>query len=141
MYYINVSFHFSAAHRLEGHPKCGRLHGHNYIVEVTLGSSDTNETGFVMDFADAKALIKPIVDSCDHRYMVSYDNLQKGCLFEKAAREYARTEHLVYMPMRQTTAEHLACHFKTEIKEALSSQGVFVKEVKVWETKNNWAKV
>jgi 6-pyruvoyltetrahydropterin/6-carboxytetrahydropterin synthase len=140
MYYINVSFHFSAAHRLEGHPKCGRLHGHNYIVEVTLGSAETSPMGFVMDFADAKAIIKPIVDQCDHKYLVSHNNMQAGDHYAAAAREW-HPEDIMYMPMHQTSAENMACFFKTEIKEALEMTDVKVKEVKVWETKNNWAKV
>ena len=38
---ISKEFHFSASHRLEGlhdgHP-CGRMHGHNYVVEIELAT-------------------------------------------------------------------------------------------------------
>lgn len=43
-YEITKEFHFSASHQLdylpEGH-QCKRLHGHNYIVKVTLAQTNS----------------------------------------------------------------------------------------------------
>ncbi|HLE81832.1 MAG TPA: 6-carboxytetrahydropterin synthase, partial [Dehalococcoidia bacterium] len=35
---ITKTYWFSAAHMLVGHPKCGRMHGHNYRVDVTVAA-------------------------------------------------------------------------------------------------------
>ena len=39
MFSISKQFHFCASHIIEGVPEghpCGRLHGHNYVVELVL---------------------------------------------------------------------------------------------------------
>ena len=71
-YEISKEFHFSASHQLdmlpEGH-QCARLHGHNYIVKVTLGSEELNDVGFVMDYGDLK-FVSTFIDSyLDHRHL------------------------------------------------------------------------
>lgn len=71
MYAISKDFEFSAAHRLEGlapeHP-CSRLHGHNYVVRLTL-RGDLNAIGFVYDYR-ALAPFKEHIDArIDHRYL------------------------------------------------------------------------
>nr|VUD27105.1 6-pyruvoyl tetrahydrobiopterin synthase [Salmonella sp. NCTC 7297] len=51
-------FTFEAAHRLphvpEGH-KCGRLHGHSFMVRLEITGEVDPHTGWIMDFADLKA--------------------------------------------------------------------------------------
>jgi len=69
---IFKDFSFEAAHRLpnvpEGH-KCARLHGHSFRVRVVVDGPVDPRTGWVMDFADLKAVIKPLQDRLDHRYL------------------------------------------------------------------------
>ena len=69
MYFIGKAFAFSASHVLalgDGHP-CSRLHGHNYLVEIELGSSDLDGRGFVVDYGELGEL-KELLDSrYDHR--------------------------------------------------------------------------
>lgn len=69
---IYKDFHFEAAHRLpnvpEGH-KCARLHGHSFHLRVTVTGPATEPTGWVMDFADLKAAVKPVVERLDHYYL------------------------------------------------------------------------
>jgi 6-pyruvoyltetrahydropterin/6-carboxytetrahydropterin synthase len=71
MYTIKKTFHFSASHVLnglhEGH-QCGRLHGHNYQVEIVLRSQVLNGPGFVVDYGELKAF-KAMVDGYDHRHL------------------------------------------------------------------------
>lgn len=65
-------FTFEAAHRLphvpDGH-KCGRLHGHSYRVEVHIRGVVDPATGWVMDFADLKAAVGPVLERLDHNYL------------------------------------------------------------------------
>lgn len=72
MYEISKEFHFSAAHRLdglrEGHP-CGRLHGHNYIVRLTLRGDTLDDHGFLLDYNDLKPFGAYIDDNLDHHYL------------------------------------------------------------------------
>jgi 6-pyruvoyltetrahydropterin/6-carboxytetrahydropterin synthase len=71
MYIITKRFRFEAAHQLtkvpEGH-KCGRLHGHSYVVEFGLRSSELDEMGFVRDYGEISENVKPIIEKYfDHR--------------------------------------------------------------------------
>jgi 6-pyruvoyltetrahydropterin/6-carboxytetrahydropterin synthase len=75
---ISREYHFAAAHRLEGHPKCGRLHGHNYKVVVFVTGSPDQRTGMVIDYELLDDIVKPIIDWYDHKYLVSVDNEAKN---------------------------------------------------------------
>jgi 6-pyruvoyltetrahydropterin/6-carboxytetrahydropterin synthase len=71
---ITKEFHFSASHRLdslpEGHP-CGRLHGHNYVVELELSADpeDLTEAGFVRDYRDLDEFKRWVDAEVDHRHL------------------------------------------------------------------------
>jgi 6-pyruvoyltetrahydropterin/6-carboxytetrahydropterin synthase len=75
---IFKEFTFEAAHRLphvpEGH-KCGRLHGHSYRVEVHVSGPLGADSGWVRDFADLSAVVKPVVDDLDHYYLNDIEGL------------------------------------------------------------------
>lgn len=65
--------HISCGHRITGHPgKCSNLHGHNYVISVTIeGPVDTN--GIVVDFGDIKLYFDWWLDqNWDHRFLI-YD--------------------------------------------------------------------
>lgn len=62
-------FRFEAAHYLpnvpEGH-KCRRIHGHSFRGEVAVRGPVDPQLGWVMDFADLKKAIDPLVTDLDH---------------------------------------------------------------------------
>jgi 6-pyruvoyl tetrahydropterin synthase/QueD family protein len=60
-----VSLTFSAAHCIEGHPKCGEKHGHNYTVSLEVDGSVVKR--MVMDFHDMKGALKGVTDRYDHK--------------------------------------------------------------------------
>lgn len=71
-YRISKQFSFSASHVLEGLPEghqCGRLHGHNYIVELELESLGLNEVGFVRDYGELKPFAQLLDEQFDHRHL------------------------------------------------------------------------
>lgn len=72
-------FTFEAAHRLphvpEGH-KCGRLHGHSFRVELHLSGELDPHLAWVVDFADVKAVFKPVLDRLDHHYLNDIPGLE-----------------------------------------------------------------
>ncbi|MFP5245114.1 MAG: 6-carboxytetrahydropterin synthase QueD [Thermoanaerobaculia bacterium] len=62
-------FRFEAAHYLpnvpEGH-KCRRIHGHSFRGEVAVRGPLDPQLGWVLDFADLKRVVEPIVHELDH---------------------------------------------------------------------------
>ena len=66
MYEVRKRIEISAAHKLVlGYDsKCTQLHGHNWIIDVFLRSSELNEDGMVMDFTHIKNAIQ---DKFDHK--------------------------------------------------------------------------
>jgi 6-pyruvoyltetrahydropterin/6-carboxytetrahydropterin synthase len=65
---ISCEFHYDSAHFLpmvpEGH-QCGRMHGHTYHLTVTL-QGPVQADGFVIDFADVKTAVSPVIKQLDH---------------------------------------------------------------------------
>lgn len=65
-------FMFEAAHHLPNVPaghKCGRLHGHSFLVRLEITGDVDAHTGWILDFAELKAAFKPIYDQLDHYYL------------------------------------------------------------------------
>jgi 6-pyruvoyltetrahydropterin/6-carboxytetrahydropterin synthase len=63
---------FEAAHRLPNVPpghKCSRLHGHSFHLSVYVDGPTGERTGWVMDFADISAIVKPVLLQLDHYYL------------------------------------------------------------------------
>lgn len=68
---LSSEFHYDSAHYLPmvpaGH-KCGRMHGHTYHLTVTL-DGPVREDGFVIDFADVKTAVSPVITQLDHHLL------------------------------------------------------------------------
>ena len=76
---IFKEFTFEAAHRLPNVPadhKCARLHGHSFRVDGARRRRGRATAGWVMDFADIKAAVEPVIDALDHRYLNEIDGLE-----------------------------------------------------------------
>jgi 6-pyruvoyltetrahydropterin/6-carboxytetrahydropterin synthase len=68
MYKLIVRTRFSAAHFLREYPGvCARVHGHNWLVKVTVAAPDVDENGMVVDLVTLKKTIDECVDQFDHR--------------------------------------------------------------------------
>ncbi|WP_340614523.1 6-carboxytetrahydropterin synthase QueD [Xenorhabdus thailandensis] len=76
---IFKDFQFEAAHHLphvpEGH-KCGRLHGHSFMVRLEVTGEVNPLSGWLMDFADVKAAFKPVWEQLDHHYLNEIPGLE-----------------------------------------------------------------
>ncbi len=72
-------FRFEAAHRLpnvpEGH-KCARLHGHSFLVRLTVSGEVDPATGWLMDFDDIKDAFAPLLEQLDHHYLNEVPGLE-----------------------------------------------------------------
>lgn len=66
---LSKDFRFEAAHYLpnvpEGH-KCRRLHGHSFRGEIIVRGPIDPKTGWLIDFADLRRAVGPVIDTLDH---------------------------------------------------------------------------
>ena len=70
MYELEITRHFSGAHRLAGYPgDCRKLHGHNWLVTVRLTASELDEIGIAVDFKTLKAALDDAITRFDHAYL------------------------------------------------------------------------
>jgi 6-pyruvoyltetrahydropterin/6-carboxytetrahydropterin synthase len=72
-------FRFEAAHFLpnvpDGH-KCRRMHGHSFRGEVAVRGPLHPELNWVVDFADLKQAVDPIVRRLDHYLLNEIEGLE-----------------------------------------------------------------
>ena len=76
---IFKEFTFEAAHRLPNVPaghKCARLHGHSFLVRITVSGEVGAQSGWVLDFADISAAFEPIYRQLDHYYLNEIEGLE-----------------------------------------------------------------
>jgi 6-pyruvoyltetrahydropterin/6-carboxytetrahydropterin synthase len=127
---VTRRFEISAAHRLLGHEgKCAHLHGHNYVIEVSVAPQPDrvlDAVGRVIDFATLKQGIGRWLDThWDHSILCSVQD-------EMAADSSA------VLP-QNPTAEHMALHLLDVVLPELLPAGVRATRVRVQETPNCWA--
>lgn len=114
---VTKQFRFEAAHSLPHHDgKCKNLHGHSYLLEVTVSGdiqTSGSKEGMVIDFGDLSRVVeKHIISKWDHQYL---------------------NDTVPFV----TTAENLA----GECFKILTSAGLPVERVKLWETAKAYVEV
>jgi len=76
---IYKQFTFDSAHFLpnvrEGH-KCKQLHGHTYHLTVYAQGELKQPEGWLVDYGDLKAIVKPIIDTLDHALLNNIPGLE-----------------------------------------------------------------
>jgi 6-pyruvoyltetrahydropterin/6-carboxytetrahydropterin synthase len=109
---VRAQITISSYHMIPGHPKCGKLHGHNYKVEVwAKGPVDTWADGMVTDFYYIKQDLEAVVGYWDHNGIGLHEQ---------------------YPP---STAETLCIEWLKELRQ--KSDKYF--RIRVWETSNYYA--
>lgn len=66
---LRKTFHFDAGHHLlhvGPEHKCARPHGHGYTVTVCITGPIDSQVGWVMDFAQIKRVVGPLIEQFDH---------------------------------------------------------------------------
>lgn len=118
MFEVSVVMSFNAAHNLKGYRgKCEALHGHNWKVEVTLGSPELDKIGMVEDFTVIKKQLKDVLSLFDHKYL----------------------NRLPYFRKANPTSENIAKIIYGKMKERARKTATRIFAVKVWETDNSYA--
>ncbi len=76
---IFKKFTFDSAHFLphvaDDH-KCKNVHGHTYYLTVSVERELDEKLGWVMDFADLKKVLDPIVKRIDHKMLNEITGLE-----------------------------------------------------------------
>ncbi len=140
---ITRRLEFDAGHRIPDHrSQCRHLHGHRYVLEVTLGG-DVIETagqpnnGMVMDFSEVKQIaMAHVVEAWDHAFLVYRGDTQIADFL--ATLPGHKTVLLDCVP----TAENLARR-AFEILDPLYrdtyGNRLRLERVRLYETPNCWA--
>ena len=140
---ITTKLEFDAGHRIPNHKSiCKNLHGHRYCIEVTIKgeiNSDklNSDFGMVIDFKDAKELIKKtIVDEWDHSFIVYKD--------DAIVLEFLKSldNHKTVIFSLVPTAENMALYLIDEVcPMLLKDTGVSVNKIRLYETTNCYVEV
>lgn len=115
---ITKEFRFEGAHALPGYDgRCRNLHGHSYIMYVTIKGEPLNGTsspkeGMIMDFKQLKAIVNDnIIDIYDHALVLR----KNAPLAEELSYQYNNVVTVDFQP----TTENLISHFADVISKAL----------------------
>jgi 6-pyruvoyltetrahydropterin/6-carboxytetrahydropterin synthase len=112
VYTLTIEREFAAAHSLRGYDgKCGRLHGHNYRVEVSVTGQPDAE-GMVLDFAIFKRVCDEVLSALDHRLLNEIPPFDE----------------------QNPTCELICKHICDQAIDRLDSWPVSVRRVRLWET-------
>ena len=115
VYEVTIKKEFSAAHMLnEIGGKCEALHGHNFLVEVSVLASDLGAGGLLVDFRDLKSWTAEVLQELDHK-----------CLND-----------LPFFTGANPSAENVARYIFDRIAGKLQGETVRVSRVTVWESEN-----
>ncbi len=105
---IEVDFRFDSGHFLPYVPtdhKCKNIHGHTYWLTVVL-KGETNEKGWLMDFAEIKSHVNPIIRIIDHKLLNAIPGLENPTveniskyLYEKI---HKKLPSLAYVTVKET---------------------------------------
>lgn len=129
---ITKEFRYEGAHALMGYDgKCRHIHGHSYILYVTVcgaPAQDCNcaKDGMLMDFTDLKAIVnKNIIEHFDHALVIRRD----APLAKELCSEYKNVVAVDFQP----TCENLIIHFAQTLTMNLP-EGVRLHHLKLYET-------
>lgn len=140
---ITRRLEFDAGHRIPDHKsQCRHLHGHRYVLEVTLSGDIIQKAGdaangMVMDFADVKAIAKEqIVDRWDHAFLV-YEGDRQVVDFLQSLPEH-KTVILPCIPTAENLAQ-LAFGCLDKAYQDVYGNHLALFQVRLYETPNCWA--
>jgi len=133
---IAKEFCWEMGHRLPNHPgHCRNLHGHSYRMVVEIEGEMNPDTGMVIDFADLKAIVKPLVDELDHAFLCQESDVEVKELLEK--NDWKR----VMIPV-PSTVENICGLFVERLRPAFASgTPVTAFTVRIWETASSVAEI
>jgi len=137
---IHANLRFSSAHMIPLHESCGGIHGHSYIVDLTVEGERSGEFGFVVDFKKAKGIVRDICSKLDHKVLIpansdviEFTNKDDGSIeFKIDEKEYKLPlEDCCLLELKSTSAEDLAEYFAEEIFKYLKATNNSISSVQI----------
>lgn len=132
---ITKEYRFCAAHRLMHHKgRCANIHGHNYVVRVTVDRFDTidEETGMVADFSEVRDILSRVFDPYDHSIILN----EKDPILKKV-RELG--DFRLHSFPGEPTAENMCRFFFHLVEELLYEKDLSLRIISIQETEGNSA--
>jgi len=133
---IAKEFRWEMGHRLPNHDgECRNLHGHSYRMVVEVEGDVSPDSGMVIDFADIKAKVKPLLSELDHAFLCQEDDREVRDLLERM--DLKR----VMIPV-PSTVENICGLFVERLRPAFASESrVNAFTVRIWETASSVAEI
>lgn len=121
---------FAAAHFTTFAGECEPLHGHNYALTVEI-EGDLTADSWVLDFSDAKALVRGICGELDHKFLLPLENasLEIAASDREFEINFGDRRYVIprsdvaELPLDNSTAERLAEYIAGRIVDELRSRG------------------
>lgn len=140
---ITRKLEFDAGHRIPDHAsQCRHLHGHRYVLEVTLAGDIIRAdgkpvNGMVMDFADVKRIAaQHVVDVWDHAFLAWREDLIVTQFL--ASLPDHKTVLLDVVPTAENLAEEAFRILDPQYRDVYGNQ-LRLERVRLYETPNCWA--
>lgn len=142
---ITRRLEFDAGHRIPNHAgHCRHIHGHRYVIEVTLLGDVLNHQGYaddgmVLDFGDIKKLTNElIVSKWDHAFLVAKED-QSLVNFLGSIPDH-KTVILEVIPTVENLAQTAFSILEPVFKNNFSGR-LNLSRLRLYETPNCWADV
>jgi 6-pyruvoyltetrahydropterin/6-carboxytetrahydropterin synthase len=121
--------YFSASHFLPGFSKCERLHGHNYVVKVTIDYL-LSDSKYLIDFRQVNSYIQSIIKKLDHKILLpensaimhihsAMDNQNWLVQIKDKKYSFPQKDVCILEKVDQTTTENLAIYFHKQISQKM----------------------
>jgi len=115
VYEVTIKQSFSAAHMLnEIGGACEKLHGHNFVVEISICSIVLSEEGILIDFRILKQWADEILKEFDHKYL----------------------NDISYFKDTNPSSENIARYIYDRISEKVKKRNLDVSRVTIWESED-----
>ena len=115
MFELKVITHFAAAHRLKMvAKKCENMHGHNWKIEVCVGSKKLNDAGVIIDFGEIKKHVAEIIARLDHCVLNELDRFRDN----------------------NPSSENIAIYIAEELQAIINNNDIKVTSVTAWESED-----
>lgn len=139
---VTRKLEFDAGHRIPDHrSQCKNLHGHRYVIEVTLEGEvieipGESSNGMVMDFSDIKSIAKEhVVDKWDHAFLVYKGDLEVVNFLNSLVDH--KTVIIDLIPTAENLAQ-LAFNLLAPQYVAKFGNSLCLRRVRLYETPNCW---
>lgn len=136
---VTKIFRFETAHAIHGYEGlCKNIHGHSYVLHVTVGIEDYNQdylpgTGFIIDFKELKKIInEAVVKPFDHALLLSETYLELHP-------EMRKMENLHVWKM-EPSVENMIIYIKNKIIHKFPD-GLSLCNLKLYETSDSYAEL